>query len=174
MRLFDRFDKVYCINLKRRPERLDEFKKEIEKYDLGNFEVFEAIDGNNLTNTRSKSLKHSEQGLIESNLQIIKDCIKNKYQNVLILEDDCFFTSEVNNLDDYFNKLPNDWDMLYMGGNHNTHMGIESPKIINDKICKLHQTYSTHFVAIKNTLFEELKFILTITIEHLFFLPSYS
>lgn len=163
MKLFERFDKVYCINLKRRPERLEEFKKEIEKHDLGIFEVFEAVDGYSIKKNRSNKLKPSEQGLIESNLLIIKECIKNKYENVLILEDDCIFTDEVLNLGDYFNKLPSDWDMLYMGGNHNTHMGVNPPIIINDKICKLHYTFSTHFVAIKNTLFNELEFILSIT-----------
>lgn len=167
MKLFDRFDKVYCINLKRRPERLEEFRKEVEKYNLGNFEVFEAVDGNTIKNRRSDKLKPSEQGLIESNLLIIKECIKNNYNNILILEDDCTFTDEVLNLDDYFNKLPTDWDMLYMGGNHNIHMGITPPKIVNDKICKLHHTFSTHFVSIKNTLFTELEFILNVTIQPL-------
>jgi len=167
MKLFERFDKVYCINLKRRPERLEEFRKEVEKYDLGNFEVFEAVDGNTIKNRRSNKLKPSEQGLIESNLLIIKECIKNNYDNVLILEDDCTFTDEVLNLDDYFNKLPTDWDMLYMGGNHNTHMNIKVPEVINDKICQLHHTYSTHFVTIKSTLFDELEFLLSITNEPL-------
>jgi GR25 family glycosyltransferase involved in LPS biosynthesis len=167
MKLFDRFDKVYCINLKRRPERLEEFKKEVEKYDLGNFEVFEAVDGNVIKNRRSNKLKPSEQGLIESNLLIIKECIKNNYDNVLILEDDCTFTDEVLNLDDYFNKLPTDWDMLYMGGNHNTHMNMKPPTIINEKVCKLHHTFSTHFIGIKNTIFQELEFLLSITHEPL-------
>lgn len=163
MKLFDRFDKVYCINLKRRPERLKEFQNEVVKHNLGNFEVFEAVDGNSIKTLRSDKLKLSEQGLIESNLKIIKDCIKNNFKNVLILEDDCIFDEQVKNLDKYFEKLPENWDMLYMGGNHNTHMGIKPPIVINDKICKLHHTYSTHFVAIKNTLFDELEFLLSVT-----------
>jgi GR25 family glycosyltransferase involved in LPS biosynthesis len=167
MKLFDRFDKVYCINLKRRPERLLEFQEEVEKYDLGNFEVFYAVDGNNIKKTRTNSLKPSEQGLIESNLKIIKNCIKNKNKNVLVIEDDCVFTEEVVNLEDYFNSLPKDWDMLYMGGNHNTHMNVSPPTTINDKVCKLHHTFSTHFVAIKSTLFSELEFILSISNEPL-------
>jgi len=166
MRLFDRFDKVYCINLKRRPERLQEFTDEVNKFNLGEFEVFEAIDGNNIKNTR-RQLKPSEQGLIESNLKIIKECIQKKYNNVLIIEDDCMFSEEVLNIDEYFKHLPNDWDMLYMGGNHNTHVNVNPPQIINEKVCKLHHTFSTHFVAINRSLFEELDFILNITNEPL-------
>jgi len=166
MKLFERFDKVYCINLKRRPERLQEFIQEVNKFNLGDFEVFEAIDGNNIKNTRI-NLKPSEQGLIESNSKIIKECIQNKYNNVLIIEDDCMFSEEILNIDEYFKFLPNDWDMLYMGGNHNTHIKMNPPQIINEKVCKLHHTYSTHFVAINGRLFEELYYILNITNEPL-------
>jgi glycosyl transferase family 25 len=167
MKLFERFDKVYCINLKRRPERLLEFQQEVEKYDLGTFEVFPAVDGNDIKEKRTPNLKLSEQGLIESNLKIIKNSIDNNFNNVLILEDDCIFTDEINRVDEYFNSLPDDWDMLYMGGNHNTHMNIPPPIIINTKVCKLHNTYSTHFVAIKKTMFQELEFILSISCEPL-------
>lgn len=167
MKLFERFDKVYCINLKRRPERLIDFQSEVTKYDLGNFEIFSAIDGKSIKNTRSKNMKSSEQGLVESNLKIIQECIRLNLENVLIIEDDCIFTEDVTRINEYFQKLPEDWDMLYMGGNHNTHMGVEPPKIINDKVCKLHKTYSTHFVAIKKTLFKELEFILSITTDPL-------
>jgi hypothetical protein len=43
---------------------------------------------------------------------------------------------------------------LYFGGNHNTHMGIRPPDIINEKVCKLHNTYSTHCVAINKKAYE--------------------
>jgi len=167
MKLFERFDKVYLINLKRRPERLKDFQNEVIKHNLGNFELLEAVDGNSIKTPRSNKLKLSEQGLIESNLEIIKKSKEQNLSNVLVLEDDCFFTDEVNNLEEYFQKLPENWDMLYMGGNHNTHMNIQPPQIINDKVCKLHHTFSTHFVAIKNTIFDELEFLLSITTEPL-------
>jgi transposase-like protein len=47
--------------------------------------------------------------------------------------------------------LPNDWDMIYVGGNHS--YGGE-PLKINDKILKLHKTYTTHCIVIKDTLYE--------------------
>jgi hypothetical protein len=46
-------------------------------------------------------------------------------------------------------------------------MNIPPPIIINTKVCKLHNTYSTHFVAIKKTMFQELEFILSISCEPL-------
>jgi len=154
MKLFERFDKVFCINLKRRPDRFEQFKEEVDKFDLGNFETFEAIDGNTIAQNNLGVLKPSEKGLIESNIKILKNCIEKKYSSVLIIEDDCLFTDEINKIDSYFDCLPNDWEMLYMGGNHNTHIKINPPEIINEKVYKLHSTYSTHFVAIKNVIFE--------------------
>lgn len=160
MKLFDKFDKVYCINLDRRPDRLENFKKEVEKYNLGEFERFSAYDGKQLNLTNNYNLKPGEIGIIKSNLDIIKDAKKNNYKTILIIEDDCVFNDEIINFEDYFNLLPIDWDMLYMGGNHNTHMGVRPPLIINDKVVKLHSTYSAHFVGIKSSVFDQIESLL--------------
>jgi len=160
MKLFNKFDKVYCINLDRRPDRLENFKKEVEKYNLGEFERFSAYDGKGLNLTNEYNLKPGEIGIIKSNLDIIKDAKKNNYKTILIIEDDCVFKDEIINFEDYFNLLPNDWDMLYMGGNHNTHMGVKPPQQINEKIVKLHSTYSAHFVGIKSSVFDHIEVLL--------------
>ena len=160
MRLFDRFDKVYCINLDRRPDRLENFKKEVEKYNLGEFKRFSAYDGKQLNLTNEYNLKPGEIGIIKSNLDIIKDAKKNNYKTILIIEDDCVFRDEIINFEDYFKLLPSDWDMLYMGGNHNTHMGVEPPLKINDKVVKLHSTYSAHFIGIKSSVFDQIEELL--------------
>jgi hypothetical protein len=160
MRLFDRFDKVYCINLDRRPDRLENFKKEVNKFNLGEFERFSAYDGKQLNLTNEYNLKPGEIGIIKSNLDIIKDAKKNNYKTILIIEDDCVFSDEIINFDDYFKLLPSDWDMLYMGGNHNTHMGVKPPLKINDKVVKLHSTYSAHFIGIKSSVFDQIEELL--------------
>ena len=97
-----------------------------------------------------------------SNLDIIRESKKNKYNTILIIEDDCVFNDEIINADTFFDSLPNNWDMLYMGGNHNTHMGIQPPQKINDKIVKLHSTYSAHFIGIKSTIFDQIENLLEI------------
>ena len=162
MRLFDRFDKVYCINLDKRPDRLENFKNQVEKYDLGEFTRVSAVDGSNINlNEYGNDLKPGELGLVLTNLKIIKEAKENNYESILILEDDCSFTDEILNIENYFSKLPLDWDMLYMGGNHNTHMGVQGPIVVNEKVVKLHSTYSTHFIGIKKTLFDHIEIILS-------------
>ena len=162
MRLFDRFDKVYCINLDRRPDRLENFQNQVNKYNLGEFERFSAYDGKQLKLPNNVNLRPGEIGIIMSNLDIIRESKKNKYNTILIIEDDCVFNDEIINADTFFDSLPNNWDMLYMGGNHNTHMGIQPPQKINDKIVKLHSTYSAHFIGIKSTIFDQIENLLEI------------
>ena len=155
MRLFDRIDKVYCINLDRRTDRMENFNNEVVKYNLGEFERFPAYDGDKIDFSKyPPNLKPGAIGLILSNIEIIKDAKKNNYKKIIIIEDDCYFSDEILNIDSYFELLPDDWDLLYMGGNHNTHMVTNPPIKINDKVCKLHNTYTTHFVAINESMFD--------------------
>jgi GR25 family glycosyltransferase involved in LPS biosynthesis len=152
MKLFDRFDKVYCINLEHREDRKNHILSECNKYDLGEVSFFNAFNGNNLSNPYK--ISNGNFGLILTNIEIIKEAKNNNYKNILILEDDCYFTSEVLNINTYFDALPDDWDMLYLGGNHNTHVGNPPPIVINEKIVKLHSTLTTHFVAINNHMYD--------------------
>lgn len=152
MKLFDRFDKVYCINLEHREDRKNHILSECTKYNLGDLSFFKAINGNNISNPYR--ISNGCLGLILSNIEILKEAKNNNYKSILILEDDCHFTNEVLDIDLYFDALPDDWDMLYVGGNHNIHMGDLPPKQINEKIVKLHNTFTTHFVAINNNMYD--------------------
>jgi glycosyl transferase family 25 len=149
------FDKIYCVNLDRRKERWNESSSEFQKWNIKGVERVSAIDGNNLImSDYNTSMNPGELGLVLTNINIIKDAIEKNYNSILILEDDVVFNDEINNISNYMELLPNDWNMLYFGGNHNTHMGLKPPHIINEKVCKLHNTYTTHCIGIKNDLFE--------------------
>ena len=128
------FDKTFCINLDRRKDRWEECLTEFNKYNLLDIERFTAIDGNNLPQVKSGFVTPSRLALVLTNIDILEKAIQNNYESILILEDDVEFTNEVNKISEYFKFLPEDWDMLYFGGNHNQHMGIAPPKIINEKV----------------------------------------
>jgi GR25 family glycosyltransferase involved in LPS biosynthesis len=153
MKLTDFFDKTFCINLDRRKDRWEECLTEFNKYNLNNVERFNAIDGKDLQQIKSGFVTPSRLALVLTNIKILEKAIQENYETILILEDDVEFTDEVNNISEYFKFLPKDWDMLYFGGNHNTHMKTLPPKIVNEKVCKLHNTYSTHCVAINKKTF---------------------
>jgi len=146
------FDKIYCINLDRRKDRWDETVNELNKWGLLNqVERYSAIDGSDIIGEYPISL--GNVGLIETNIKIINDAKEKNYDNILILEDDVEFTKNIDLFADYYNQLPKDYDMVWLGGNHNLHMGKLVNKI-NDKIIKLHSTYATHAVIINKSMFD--------------------
>jgi len=77
-----------------------------------------------------------------------------KYENILIIEDDCFFKDDIKNVDDYFKFIPDNWDMLYFGGNHQLRTQDLKPIQVNEKIIKVQNTLTSHCVAINKKLFE--------------------
>jgi hypothetical protein len=149
MSFFEKFDKVYCINLKSREDRKENFKNEVQKYNLGKFDFFDAVDGSKIEN--NTRFTNGVIGLILTNIKIFEDAIKNDYKTIIVVEDDCIFTDEINNIDVYLNNLPEDWDMVYFGGNHQSF-----PTSVNDYFNKLHMTYTTHFIIFKNTIFQKI------------------
>jgi GR25 family glycosyltransferase involved in LPS biosynthesis len=150
------FDKVYVINLDRRPDRYEAFQKEIAKYGIENVERFSAIDGATIM-ANNIPLLAGEIGVLESHLEIIKKCKQDGAKNVLILEDDVYFSNEMLKLDEYMNNVPSDWDFIYFGGNH---VYGQPPQLINDKIVKLNFTVALQCVAINSSMFEIIEAIL--------------
>lgn len=150
------FDRVYVINLDRRPDRYEAFKKEIAKYGIENVERFSAVDGTTIM-ANNIPLLAGEIGVLESHLEIIKKCREDGVKNVLILEDDVYFSNEMLKLDEYMNNVPSDWDFIYFGGNH---VYGQPPKYINDKIVKLNFTVALQCVAINSSMFEIIEAIL--------------
>lgn len=155
MKITEFFNKTFCINLERRTDRWDECLSEFNKHGITDVDRFIAVDGKNLGQSLPGFMTPSRRALVLTNVQIIEEAIKNDYESILILEDDVEFGPQVVDMDSYFDLLPNDWDMLYFGGNHNTHVGSIPPNIINEKVCKLHNTYSTHCVAINKKAYQK-------------------
>lgn len=131
------FDKIYYINLERRPDRNEHMKKQISKQDLQNItERIDAVDGNKLSESEiekhvtkygMKRLKDPKKhfgvdltmggvGCALSHKKAWKNIVQNKYDRTLILEDD------VDIPDDFvakYNKIvphiPKDFDIIFIG-----------------------------------------------------------
>jgi GR25 family glycosyltransferase involved in LPS biosynthesis len=161
---FDRFDKAFCISLTTRQDRRDNFLEQVDKYNLGNFDFFDAINGKDI-NIEEFSKEFPEGtfwwlknhytngavGLIKTSIQLFKTCIENNYSQILLMEDDCVFTEEINNIQSYIDLVPENWDMLYFGGNH---YGTNSLHTVNEKIVRLSMSHMAHCIAIKSHMFK--------------------
>uniref|UniRef100_A0AC35FDN4 Uncharacterized protein n=1 Tax=Panagrolaimus sp. PS1159 TaxID=55785 RepID=A0AC35FDN4_9BILA len=137
------FDKIYLINLKRRPERLQKMSNIMKHLGI-EFEVFEAIDGNALTskdlaNLRflpgyedpfsKRPMKFGEIGCFLSHYKIWENVVKNDYDRVIIFEDDVRFsensTIELSKMIEDIMKTHLEWDLIYLGRKKMTAHGDE-------------------------------------------------
>jgi GR25 family glycosyltransferase involved in LPS biosynthesis len=167
--LNDFFSKIYCINLDSRPDRYKQCLVEFEKLNII-IERISGIDGKKISNNNLK-LSAGAYGLLLTNIKIINEAILNEYENVLILEDDVMFN---NKFYEIFNEkilsLPNDWDLLFLGGSHvfskgkfnlitgdkNFMVTEKNYKSLNYELCKTTWTQTTHAVAINFKFFNTL------------------
>lgn len=135
------FDKIYCVNLDKRTDKWTDCEKEFAKHGL-TVERFSAVDGNTLP--KHPTLIPGELGCSMSHAAILKDIAEKGYKRTLILEDDVEF---IPNLQEYFAEnvrhVPDDWQMLYFGGNH-----LNPPQPLNKAVGKITKTYTTSHYAV--------------------------
>lgn len=179
-------DKIYYINLDRRPDRYEHFLKEVYNNNIpfDKIKRFEALDGktykfsqkeknmfkNSDFRTQNYSLKIMGNQL--SHYKILEDMIKNKYQNIIIFQDDVIFRK---NFVEYMNKfqIPSDAEIINIGYhkfaayNNFIPYNIDKPllnvelnddekhiskKKINDYVCLLNDTINPCSLAYIITL----------------------
>ena len=143
------FDKVYCINLDRRPDRWEHASHQFENLGI-EVERFPAIDYKDLEQI-PPNIKGGAYGCKLSHLSIIEKCKNDNIKNVLIFEDDVVLDDDILQVfEDNVQYLPQ-WDMLYFGGYH-----IHHPTHVNKNIYKLEYSYATHSYACNHTMYDDL------------------
>ena len=152
------FERTYLINLDRRPDRLIRAEQNCAKVGVS-FERFAACDGEK-ENFQIVSAQEIGQlpsywnrgaaGILQSLIQILKICIKDKIDSVLILEDDIEFHPDAQKLfSKWIQEVPADWETLYFGGNH-----IQPIIPISEHLGKITYTFTLHCHAIRSSIFE--------------------
>jgi len=168
MKLNNYFDKIICINLDRRSDRWKEIQVQFKKAGLS-VQRFSAVDGNprgyahvkdDPTGERSiNAIKNNSfggvAGCIASHTDIWKMAKKNKWKNVLIIEDDCDFVHELQQqFTERINEVPQDWDLLYFGGVHETRGGKFNPRKLSKHVVTCERMITTTCYAIKDTSYD--------------------
>ncbi len=114
----------------------------------------DAVDGDaKPPNVAYTCITRNEAACIESTMLAFQDAIKNGYNQILITEDDAEFMTT--SLNEYLLAIPDDWDMMYFGGNH-MHEG--KMNMVNSKVAKIQKTYTSHCIGFRNNgnLFNEI------------------
>lgn len=97
-------DGIMCITLEGKHDRQEIMRKEFEKYDL-DVDFYVA----------TPHPKNPKMGCLESHLAVLEHMKEKGWDNMLILEDDCFFARGFQ-----IPTPPSDWEMLYLGSSVNT------------------------------------------------------
>lgn len=88
------------INLQERHDRLRDVTQQLTQFGIVRFDIFKA---------------HSKPDALRGNAQSHYDLLSGGYD--LIFEDDVYFECPVMDILPAIAELPNDWDILYLGGN---------------------------------------------------------
>jgi GR25 family glycosyltransferase involved in LPS biosynthesis len=153
-------DKTYVLSLSRRKDRLDKFFSRLPKpWIFPNIEVFDAIDGLKENPPEWWKVGKGAWGCYRSHHSIIKKCIEEKINSVLILEDDAIFGDDFNDRSkELFENLPTDWEMCYLGGQH---LAKPHDIVINNTVGVGTNVNRTHAYAINKTGFTKLDYYLS-------------
>lgn len=141
------FDKIFCINLDRRTDRWDEVSKLFEENNLI-VERHSAFDGKKeLTLPYPSSAELA--GAI-SHRDVILKAKELGLKNVLVFEDDVDVIKNVNGVFNFIKDfIPNDWDMLYFGGNH-----VGGLIQVNEYFFRCLRTYALHMYAVNEKCYD--------------------
>jgi len=130
------FDRIFCINLLRRPDRKAKMDKIFKLHGIGPVEYPGAVDGHKITQEyldengirplagfvdpfHKRTLTKGEIGCFLSHWRLWLHVVKYKHERILILEDDLRLEIDFNNkfaevLKDMDTHRP-DWDLMYLG-----------------------------------------------------------
>lgn len=156
MRVNEFFDGVFLINLKRRFDRLIESMKELEKHGI-KLEVIEAIDGNDLylheiISSDGSRCSNGDIACALSHKKVCEIAKERKLHNYLCLEDDIVLSENFNEyFENYLRQIPYDYDMIYLGGSHNSEVRPVSKNVVRGT-----KIFTTHAIGVRETMYDAL------------------
>jgi hypothetical protein len=119
--LHDWFERVWVINLKRRPERLACFRTALKeaRWPFRKPQVFQAVDGKKVGMPRFWRTGSGSYGCLRSHLRILEQAIMEDVNSILVLEDDAvFMPTFAQDVAEFLANVPDDWECLMLGGEH--------------------------------------------------------
>ena len=156
-------DKVYVINLKKDKDKMDSTKQQLDEQ-LIQFERFNAIDGSTIISSKQftplceKFCSNGLKGCAMSHRAIWQTMIDNKYDYILVLEDDIILDKDFNTkLALLYSEVPNNFDILYLGslfycGDNSLYSKVRSlkSKKISDNVLEVDGCAGFHGYIISN------------------------
>jgi glycosyl transferase family 25 len=143
------FEQVFVLNLPRRKDRKMQIIDELKRYNI-KYEFIDAVDGSALDIKNMMSLDNTpvsvgDIGCTRSHLAIARLARLRGLKNYFVFEDDALLVSNFNKIFAHdIIQLPSDWNMVYLGGNHDG-----SITKVTDNIWKMSRTFTTHAYGVQ-------------------------
>jgi GR25 family glycosyltransferase involved in LPS biosynthesis len=134
----DNINKIFIINLDKDIERLNEAKKQLNKYNITNYERISGINGSKLTEQEKKLITTDVGNILASDsmigcgishINLWKRIIDDGIEKCLILEDDFILEDNfINKFNDAYKYCPDNYDLLFLTANpiHNKNLRISN------------------------------------------------
>ncbi len=145
-------ERVYCVNLDRRPERWQAFLDHVaavEDWPLPEVRRFSATDGAQPDTPAWWNAGGGAWGCRDSHLRILRECLADGVESVLIFEDDAKFPADFGELlRNFLRDVPDDWEVIYLGGQHQRE-NVRKPETIAPGILRPYNVNRTHAWAFR-------------------------
>jgi hypothetical protein len=136
--LNEKFDRIFCINLDKRPDRWSEASSLFERFNMS-VERIPGIEDEIPWN-----------GLRLTVIGIFERAIRENYETILIFEDDIDWSEDFHErFETCWASLPQKWDMFYFSAAHQ-----HWPVTHNEHLFKLSWSTAAHAIAFNRTCFE--------------------
>ena len=134
---------TYVINLKRREDRLKDLQIPMV------YQIWEATDGKE--KFKDSPIKHQGfLGCLDSHRRLFDHAKNNNIETLMVIEDDIEVCENFNdNLNKVMSELPEDWDLLYLGG-----WNVRDKKKYSDHLDFAERVYTTHAFIVRNKFFD--------------------
>ena len=144
------FERVVCVSLARRAGRWKEFQARVpDDWPFREIENFKAVDGKKCPAPNWWRPGNGAWGCYKSHLNILEQCLQDDVDSCLFLEDDAVFCDDFREkVRTFFDKLPDDWRMVYLGGQH-LQAEMFPPVQVNAHVYQPFDVNRTHAFAIR-------------------------
>ena len=145
MKVLDKyFSTVHLMTLEPDSERAKRSIEGIRKF-TDNLTVVTGIRGDELPPARWYRAGNGAWGCLQTHIRIAQDAWLRGDETYLVFEDDVVFDRDFENLlEDFMQKLPENWDQIYLGGQHR-----KSPRWVNDAVYEAGRINRTHCFALR-------------------------
>lgn len=156
------FDKIYCINLESRKDRLENCEKQFSEFGFLNVRKINAIKFNH---PQLSKKSNAQIGCALSHYLVLKDAKINNYSKIMVLEDDFSFTKNVVGFHQKMNwcisELPFNWDTFYLGAYFVKGYDYNPTSTYSPNLVKVHTGFCCHSICYSSfgidKLFKKLK-----------------